>query len=121
MVVAWIIVLPILKGVKLDYGDPSIITGVIAGPVPGILGEEIKAPPLLSLAGTPDWGDARKKASPSPVPLPMPMTLPSQDMLKEKVVVKLAILPLALSHSGTGSAYWTRPTLFRASWSYTRI
>jgi hypothetical protein len=39
-------------------------------------------------------------------------------MLKEKVVVKLAISPLALSHSGTVCTYCARPTLVVVTWLY---
>jgi hypothetical protein len=65
MVVAWIIVLPILKGVKLDYGDPSIITGVIAGPVPGILGEETKGSTAAVVGG--DTGLGRREEESQPI------------------------------------------------------
>jgi hypothetical protein len=39
-------------------------------------------------------------------------------MLKWKVVVKLAISPLALSHSGTASTYCAQPALLVVSWLY---
>ena len=65
MVVAWIVVFRILKGVKLDYGDPSIITGVIAGPVPGILGEETKGSTAAVVGG--DTGLGRREEESQPV------------------------------------------------------
>jgi len=70
------------------------------------LGRMPKAPPLLSAAGIPDSGGTRKKASPSPLKPP-----PTGFKLKWKVVVKLAISPLALSHSRIASTYCDRPAV----------
>jgi hypothetical protein len=115
MVVVCLGVFQILNGVKLDCDDPCIVTGdttVVLFQYLGSLFRRPKAPPLL-LTGIPESGGATKKASPSPPPL-----LPSRDMLKEKVVVKLAISPLALSHSGTVCTYCARPTLVVVTWLY---
>jgi hypothetical protein len=38
-------------------------------------------------------------------------------MRKEKVVVKLAVSPVAASQSGTGFVYVARPTLYVLLWS----